>query len=288
MVSDHDFIDAKRVRYVMDRGFYSADNLNFLAKNGHRFVIALPQSLNYVKDFILEYGNDMINSSECMIGKGLFAKKYESTALGFRMNVHLYYDSFKAATERETLFELIERQENDLKSMEEPPEKKYHYDRFFFINRSKDGKLGFTKNHKAIDTALKQCGFFLIAETDFRKTSAEILEIYRKRDVIEKSFDDLKNEIDIKRTHTQKSETMQGKIFAAFLSLIVRSYLQNNLKELRNTKNFTQRKVFKELDKIKVLALTQNAKPQMMNPLTKTQKDILTALNLPELDSCMG
>lgn len=193
MISDNDLIDAKRLRYVIDRGFYSADNLNYLVEKGLRFIIALPQSLSYVKELISKHGNSIVNSSECMIGKGLFAKKYESSALGFRMNVHLYYDSFKAATESEALFELIERQENDLKSMEEPPDKKYHYDCFFFINRSKDGKLGFTKNHKAIDEALKQCRFFLIAETDFRKTSAEILEIYRKRDVIEKSFDNLKN-----------------------------------------------------------------------------------------------
>lgn len=288
MVSDSDLIDAKRLRYVMDRGFYSADNLNYLIEKGHRFIIALPQSLSYVKDLISKRGKEIVNSSECMIGKGLFAKKYESNALGFRMNVHLYYDSFKAATERETLFELIEQQENDLKSMEEPPDKKYHYDKFFFINRSKDGRLGFTKNHKAIDEALEQCGFFLIAETDFRRSSGEILEIYRKRDVIEKSFDNLKNEIDIKRMHTQSSETMQGKIFTAFISLIVRSYMQNNLKELKNLKNFTQRKIFNELDKIKVLELTQNSKPKAINPLTKTQRDILTALNLPELVCCMG
>lgn len=288
MVSDNDLIDVKRLRYVMDRGFYSADNLNYLVEKGHRFIIALPQSLNYVKDLISKHGNEIVNSSECMISKNLFAKYYETNALGFRMKVHLYYDSFKAATESESLFELIERQENDLKSMEEPPDKKYHYDRFFFINRSKDGKLGFRKNHKAIDEALKQCGFFLIAETDFKKSSKEILEIYRKRDVIEKSFDDLKNEIDIKRTHTQNSETLQGKIFTAFISLIVRSYMQTNLETLKNSKNFTQRKIFNELDKIKVLELTQNSKPQPLNPLTKIQRDILTALNLPEINSCMG
>lgn len=288
MVSDNDLIDTKKLRYVMDRGFYSADNLNFLIEKGHRFIIALPQSLNYARDLISKHGNDIVNSSECMIGKGLFAKKYESNVLGFRMNVHLYYDSFKAATEREALFELIERQENDLKSMEEPPEKKYHYDKFFFINRSKDGKLGFTKNHKAIDEALKQCGFFMIAETDFGKTSTEILDIYRKRDVIEKSFDNLKNEIDIKRTYTHSDETMQGKIFVAFISLIVRSYMQIELKELKNTKNFTQRKIFNELDKIKVLELNPNSTPQLVNPLTKTQKDIFSALNLPEPDLSMG
>lgn len=64
--------------------------------------------------------------------------------------------------------------------------------------------------------------------------------------------------------------------------------MQANLEALKTSKNFTQRKIFTELDKIKVLELTQNSKPQAINPLTKIQRDILTALNLPEIDCCMG
>ena len=288
MVSDNDLIDAKRLRYVMDRGFYSAENLKYLIENGHRFIIALPQRLVYTKELISKHGKEIVNASEYMISKNLFAKAYESYALGFRMKIHLYYDSFKAAQESEALFELIERQENDLKAMEEPPEEKYHYDRFFYINRSKDGKLGFRKNHKAIDEALEQCGFFMIAETDFKKTSAEILEIYRNRDVIEKSFDNLKNEIDIKRTYAHSSETLKGKIFVAFISLIVRSYMLNTLKDFKKSTNFTQKKIFTELDKIKVLELSPKSKPQLLNPLTKTQRELLCALNISESDLCRG
>ena len=86
--------------------------------------------------------------------------------------------------------------------MEEPPERDLHYDKYFFINRSKDGKLGFVRNYKAIDESLSRCGFFAIAETDFKKTTAEILDLYRRRDSIEKSFDDLKNTLDFKRVKT--------------------------------------------------------------------------------------
>ena len=71
-------------------------------------------------------------------------------------------------------------------------------------------KLAYRRNNKAIDEQLALCGYFLIAETDFKKTTAEILEIYRNRDVVEKSFDSLKNELDMKRLHTWTSETAQG------------------------------------------------------------------------------
>lgn len=59
------------------------------------------------------------------------------------------------------------------------------------------------------------------------------------------------------------------------------------------TENFTEKQkqlivIVTKDPKIKVLELTQNSKLQAVNPLTKTQKDILSALNLPELDCCMG
>lgn len=164
--------------------------------------------------------------------------------------------------------------------MEEPPDKKLKYDRYFYINRSKNGKLGFIRNHKAIDEQLEKCGFFVIAETDFKKTTVEILNIYRRRDVIEKSFDNFKNELDMKRLRTHSSETVQGKIFVTFISLIVRSYMLKALSEYMQETGCTFRKILLELDKIKSLALNTNAKAKLLNPLTKTQRDIFIALDL--------
>lgn len=284
MVSDNEFINGGKTRFVMDRGFYSADNLSFLAEHGYRFVTALPGALKYCTELIKKHRDEIVNHSECMLGRGLpYGKAYEVTELGFRMKVHLYYDPDKAARESEALYELLDRQENDLRGMEEPPEKKLRYDRYFFINRSKDGKLGYTRNHKAINEQLERCGFFLIAETDFRKTSAEILNIYRTRDVIEKSFDELKNELDMKRLRCHSSDTANGKIFAAFISLIIRSYMLNALSQYMQSSGYTFRKILIELDKIKCLDLNPGAKPRLLNPISKTAREILLELKLPIL-----
>ncbi|MEG1548778.1 MAG: hypothetical protein RR527_08615, partial [Clostridia bacterium] len=80
---------------------------------------------------------------ECRLGAGKpYGKAYEVTELGFRMMVHLYYDPTKAAKGSENLQVEIQRLENELSAMDEPPDKKKHYDKYFFINCSKDGKLG--------------------------------------------------------------------------------------------------------------------------------------------------
>jgi len=285
MVADNAFINGKKTRFVMDRGFYSADNLRFLTENDYRFVIALPGSLKYCSDLIQKHKAGLVNRSECMLGKGLpYGKSCEVTELGFRMKVHLYYDPDKALRESEALYALLERQENDLQGMDEPPDRKLKYDKYFFINRAKDGKLGFIRNHKAIDAQLEKCRFFLIAETDFSKTTAEILEIYRRRDVVEKSFDSLKNELDMKRTHCQSAETLNGKLFVAFISLIVRSYMLNLLAPHMKSTSSTFRKILLDLDKIKCLDLHTNANPRLLNPLSKSQRNILDLLDIPMLD----
>ena len=288
MIADNDFINGQKARFVMDRGFYSADNLRCLTERGYRFVIALPTNLKYCTEFIKKHGGELANHSEYRLGSGLpYGKSYEETALGFRMKVHLFYDPQKALKETEALYSLIDAQENDLRNMEEPPDKKLHYDRYFFINRSKDGKLAYRRNNKAIDEQLTLCGYFLIAETDFKKTTEEILEIYRNRDVVEKSFDSLKNELDMKRLHTRTSETAQGKLFVSFISLIVRSYMLNGLSDYMRKNSFTLKKILLELDKMKCFSPSSAHSPRPLNPLTKTQREIYSFLSI-DTDECIG
>lgn len=277
MVEDNKYINGEKIRYVMDRGFYSADNLRYLTERGHRFVIALPGNLKYCRELIAKCREKIVNSSERMLGRGLpYGMKTETNELGFRMNVHIYYDPEKALRDSENLYELLERQENELNGMEEPLDRKLRYDKYFYINRSKDGKLGFVRNHKAIDEELSRCGFFLIAETDFKKSTADILQIYRNRDVVEKSFDELKNELDFKRLRIHNTETLRGKVFCAFIALIVKSYMLERLRDI----GMTQKKVIMELDKLKILDLHSNAKPRLINPPTPSVRNILAALDL--------
>ena len=163
--------------------------------------------------------------------------------------------------------------------MHEPPDKKLGYNKYFYINRSKDGGFGFVRNHSAIDEKLRKCGFFLIAETDFEKTTAEILQIYRQRDTIEKSFDQLKNELDMKRLYLHGSEALRGKLFAAFISLIVRSYMINCLSDYMRANKYTFKKILLELEKITSLDIPSQ-KNSLRQPLSKTQRDIFNLLDI--------
>lgn len=284
MLRDNTLIGCRKgIKYVMDRGFFTSDNLHLMNEAGARFIISVPNSGLFAKDLIDKYRNQIVNHSECKLGKDLpYAKEVIREDFGMRVKAHLYYNPAKAAAEEALLFGEIERREHALREMSEPPARNLHYDRYFKINRSKDGGVGFIRDTEKINTIISRLGFFIIVETDFKMSSLEVLTTYRQRDVVEKSFDDLKNELDMKRLHCHSDETVEGKMFVAFFALILRSCLQNKLRDYMSEANLTLSSVMKELRKMKYVHTFEGKR--LLSPITKKQRDILTACALSSAD----
>jgi transposase len=49
LLADMDFLEYKKIKLVMDRGFYSEDNINGLYQNHLKFLIATKLTLKFVK-----------------------------------------------------------------------------------------------------------------------------------------------------------------------------------------------------------------------------------------------
>lgn len=129
--------------------------------------------------------------------------------------------------------------------------------------------------------ALIVTGYVVFLTTDLSLSSKEVLKIYRNKDIIEKNFDDLKNELDFSRLRTHIDKTTDGKLFVAFVSLILRLYFSNKLKVMKKDLKKTSLSITEailELDKIKVTKLSNEQ--TLIMQLTKPQKDILTSLNI--------
>jgi len=181
MLRDNGLIGCKGTKFVMDRGFFTADNLRRMNDAGTRFIISVPNSSLFAKDLIDRYRSQIVNRSECRLGKNLpYAKAVIREDFGMRVKAHIYYNPAKAAGEEDILFEELERCEQALSEMSEPPARNLHYDRYFKINRAKDGRLGFIRDNDKINDIISRLGFFIIVETDFKASSLEILMTYRQ------------------------------------------------------------------------------------------------------------
>lgn len=144
--------------------------------------------------------------------------------------------------------------------------------------KAEEGGIGCVRDTQKINATIARLGFFIIVETDFEASSLDVLMTYRQRDVVEKSFVDLKNELDMKRLHCCSDETTEGKMFVAFFALILRSCLQNRLRTYMAETGLTFSSLLKELREMKYVH-THDGK-RLLSPITKKQRDILSSCGL--------
>ena len=70
-------------------------------------------------------------------------------------------------------------------------------------------------------------------------------------------------------------------MFVAFIALIVRTYMQNQLSDYMSEHKITFQKILLELDKVKLIHSAHHEYYcRLLNPPTKTQRDIMQCLFL--------
>jgi len=83
----------------------------------------------------------------------------------------------------------------------------------------------------------------------------------------------------MKRLRVHSDDAMRGRMFVAFLSLILYSWIDKKMREKNLYASYTQDEMFRELKRIKVIELSEER--TLLTELSKKQKDILKALGIP-------
>jgi hypothetical protein len=283
MASNNELGISADVVFVMDRGFCSTANVNFMHSEGIRYVMGVDMRHKATKGAI-DGVREKLVSFRNVVGDGTYAVAVRSRFYGETSVMHIYNNPELGERQRRDLFRTVENMENELKQLNVVSEKELkRYSRFFDI-RTGNGELSFVPNYDRIDEASKNCGVFCIL-TSTTLESTEVLNIYRRKDVIEKGFDDIKNHIDMKRMRAHTEATIAGKLFCAFISLIAASEMSNCLSRFNKASKrrvLSKRGLISELEKIRVFA-TPNGR-RLLNPLTKTQRDLLYAFKVSDND----
>ena len=76
------------------------------------------------------------------------------------------------------------------------------------------------------------------------------LEIYRNKDVVEKTFDNLKDRLNMRRTLVSSQQSLNGKLFTEFIALIYLSYLKKQMQEKNLFKTYTIQSLLDKVDLI--------------------------------------
>ena len=126
---------------------------------------------------------------------------------------------------------------------------------------------------------IKRYAGFQALLTNSIKNPTESLKIYRDKDVVEKCFDDLKNQLDMKRLRMHSSATVDGRLFVQFIALIYMSALRKEMRKSGLVKRYTVRELLREMGTLTKVKYSGKY-GHILTEVTKPQREILQALNI--------
>lgn len=274
---------------IMDRGFYSQDNIDRLVEMRQNFMIAVPSRLKWVREEIDRFRNGMYGPDGYRkVGDEVLYVHTRMLSWGKerrRCYAHLYFNALKAAEDYDEFTLELLRYREELEQERRIPEHEEAYLRFFICKRTPRRGLNVSYDNEAIEAYRNDySGFFVILSTKF-KDPLEALRVYREKDVVEKCFDDLKNDLDMKRLRVHASGRMKSRMFIQFISLILTSRIRRTIREKLPSTKYTSKSLLLELESLTTIHYTGKYKNRLVEA-TKSQREILAGFGI-ELESSL-
>ena len=101
-----DFLGKAKLRFVLDRGFYSEKNVDALLARKYRFAIAVPSGRMWTRNIIDQCHEEIMSPEryrQAGEGEALYMASHIYDWGGRRCYVHLYYNAARAAEEFDAL-----------------------------------------------------------------------------------------------------------------------------------------------------------------------------------------
>ncbi len=280
----------RHVGFILDRGYFSKENIQYMDSCGYDFVIMVKGMASFVRNLILENKGTFENSRECSIRAyktyGITVRKQLYATDNKERYFHLFYSSQKEYGEREQVEANVERMASYLKKQEgKAVTIGDGYKQYFHLEIDpKDDVFLFARERSdVIEKEISLCGYFVIV-TSQKMSARKALELYKSRDTSEKLFRGDKSYLGNKSLRVQSDEAASAKIFVEFVALIVRNKIYTLLKDemmnLEKKPNFmTVPDALKELEKIEMVRQL-DGKYRLDHAITATQKTILGAFHM--------
>lgn len=261
LLADINFMKFDRIKLVMDRGFYSADNINALYRNHLKFLIAAKPSLKIVKKGLDSVRESIRNWNHYNPTYDLYAyaipikweysqsRPYKGDTLkeDRRMYLHIYYSAEKALEHEKSFNKLLHKLQGELESGKRNPDHEKLYTIYFEVTKTPVRGVKVVAKEDVIAEKKKNYGYFSLMSNDI-KEPIEALEIYRNKDLVEKAFGNLKERLNLRRLAVSSEQSLDGKLFVEFIALIILSYIKKKMQETTLFKKITMQELLDELD----------------------------------------
>lgn len=282
----------------LDRGFYSIANVRNMISRNIDFVLGVPFSCKQANQLIAKHrsslrspkrslsynGNIIRHVKDCWkvdMGKGNPPKE---------LAAHIFWDYARQSDQEKEFESRVFQIESKAKS-DAPNGFSSKKDAYVWLKENAK-KLSFCFKIKAVDMiwyierklhsiafAVAKKGFTIVTTTKLSADGLEVIDVYRGRDSIEKLFDILKNENKQNRLRTGHRKAVNGRLFTAFVSIVLHAELENRMRKSNLLKRYTVVELLAILRKLERVKMESGN--SYLLELTKTQREIFEKLEIP-------
>ncbi len=280
LIKSMGMITTKRLNYVMDRGFYSKKNIDNLLSSRTKFITAVPLNNKWLQSAIDEIHLDISSPDNYQrIGQDTVYVHSRILPWGterYRCYLHIYYNPYVRACDIDKFNARLTQYRIELETGKLEKEHQEDYDTFFIVKTTPKRGTMVSFNREAVSTYINRYTGFYAILTNSSKDPVETLYVYHNKDVVEKCFDDLKNQLDMKRLRMHSSQTVDAKLFIQFIALIYTSALRKAIKSSNLDGKYTVRELLNEMANI--TKITYSGKHgYIISEISKSQREIIKA-----------
>ena len=268
-------------KIIFDKGGQSKDNIDLVLAHKMKYLSAKKLNLSddkRIKSFVPSYRN-CVDAEQNIYGEVI---EYPSRTDYFFFSEQLRQDQIEAK------LRLAERKLEEAKEIQQALTKGRSLPKRFLLNnplvrvtytyQTRLSELSDDQARKLVQAAsiTGREGFFCLVSSE-KLTLQEALKMYRMKDAIEKVFQSLKNDIDIKPLRVWTTKSLCGAILIGFLAQLIISLMRYDNESLRNVapkfikislmnltvtieieKTAAKRRIFSNFDVINSLICCQN------------------------------
>ena len=280
----------KKIGFILDRGYFSCENIQYMDKCGYSFVIMVRGMASLVNELVLEHKGTFESKRVNNIYEyGVYGKTVKHRLYAGDKNeryFHLYHSISKESAERAGIENRLNQMTLYLKKYQNKvTEFGPGFEKYFNLHYDEKTQAFVLSEERCsvVERELDLAGYFCIITSE-KMSAKEAIELYKSRDTSEKLFRGDKSYLGNKSIRVYSEESARAKIFVEFVAMILRCKMYTKLKEemkkLEKKPNYmTVPAALKELEKIEMVRQLDNVY-RLDHAVTANQKTILNAFGL--------
>ena len=296
IVSDLKRMGCDSFEMVMDRGFFSAGNVELMLERSAGFTVPVPARNTIQKLLISDSVKDIESPLNTDYLGGSSVRGYETRvileegefsvdAANGSIRALVFQDDARRQIEIATLYRRINEMESLLagKDYDAFLPKKLSPRQLEIYNllevSEKDGRFAFQRKRKAITAKENGCGRFAVLTTSGLPWKELMIE-YRQRNDVEYDFSQLQSDLFMGIRGKSDQKSAEGGLLVNFLSLRLRLTLLERMRASGITDEMWIPKLMKVLRKLRITLVGDEWR---LNEVTKKQRELIGKLGLPLL-----